>query len=129
MEPKASIPGVLRNERSEDYASVYANNVTLEPSVWDLKLTFGELDQGVGTISQHTAVTIPWTVAKLFYFLLKTQIVAHEMQNGKIRIPNDLMPPEFPVPAENIKDNPVVQRTYERLIKLREEFLEEAKEA
>lgn len=128
MEPKTTIPVTFRNERSEDYATVYANNISLEQSVWDLKLTFGELDQSMGTISQHTAVTIPWSLAKLFSFLLQTQITAYEMQSGKIKIPTELTPPEFPVPSGEMKDNPAIQRTYEALVKLREQFLEEIKQ-
>jgi hypothetical protein len=129
MEPKMAVPPaipVLRNERTEDFTNVYANNVALEPSVWDLKLTFGELDQSMGTISQHTAVTVPWTMAKIFSFMLQTQIIAYEMQNRKIRVQTDLLPPKFPVPSDDMKDNPAVQRAYEALVKLREQFIEQA---
>ena len=33
--------------RDPDFTSLYANNIRIERSVWDLKLIFGELDQSV----------------------------------------------------------------------------------
>jgi hypothetical protein len=39
--------------KSEDFREVYANQVSFEPSTWDLKINFGLLDQS----------TTPHTVA------------------------------------------------------------------
>ena len=49
--------------RDEEFASLYANNVQLESSVWDLKIMFGQLDQAKGpnVINQHTAMTMSHT--------------------------------------------------------------------
>lgn len=53
--------------RHEEFTSLYANNVQFEWSQLDLKLIFGQLDQsrGKAQIEQHTAMTIPWMIAKL----------------------------------------------------------------
>jgi len=127
-ESKAPATGALRNERSEDYDSVYANNVTLEATFWDLKLSFGEVDQGMATISQHTGVTIPWSMAKIFAFLLQAQIIGYELQNGQIKIPRELIPAPFPPPTEEQqRADPNAKHAYEAISKLRNSFVHELK--
>jgi hypothetical protein len=125
MNTKENLPQ-LRSERSEDYSTAYANNITVETSVWDMKITFGELDQAAGVIAQHTAITIPWSIVKLFVFLMRAQITAQEIQFGPIAIPPTMLPPEFPPPPPGLKDSAVFQRTFEELKVLREQFLQEA---
>jgi len=66
-------------ERDEDFLPVYANNVLFEPSVWDLKMIFGQLDQSEGkaVVEQHTAVTIPWAQAKVLSYYLQVNLTAY----------------------------------------------------
>jgi hypothetical protein len=114
----------------EVYREVYANNVYFEQSAWDLKLIFGQLDQREGkiTVRQHTAVTFPWTQIKLFSYWLKGQIEAHEMINGKVRVPTSVIPNELPPPtAEQKKADPNMEKIYDLFNKLRNEFLEDQK--
>ena len=42
----------------KDFATIYANNFQFEPSVWDLKIVFGQLDQQIGAIVQRLAQTV-----------------------------------------------------------------------
>jgi hypothetical protein len=125
MVDKIAEPPLLRNQRTEDFASVYSNNVGFEQSVWDLKIIFGQLDQDAGVIEQHTAVTIPWVIAKLSLFYLATQIAGHELVNGKIAIPPSVVPPE-PAPLTKEQQNdPNLQKIYAEFTRLHKEFMKD----
>ena len=126
METKKNSPAQepqLRSERSEDFASAYANNVYFEPSVWDLKLIFGELDGASNTNQQHTAVTMSWVVAKLLAHHLNVQIATHEIAQEKIVIPRDVWPAEIAPPPEQFVDDPKFQKLYKTMIAFRDEFI------
>jgi hypothetical protein len=77
-----------------DFESVYANNSFFEPSVWDLKVIFGQLEQhgGKTKVDWHTAVTMPWTAAKIFVYFLRINIMIHEVRNGPIKIARSVIP-------------------------------------
>jgi hypothetical protein len=126
MDSKEPNARPLRNERADDFVSTYANNAAFEPSVWDMKIIFGELDQGAGTIQQHTAIAMPWIMAKLMVHHLSMQIATHEIVHGKIRIPPDVLPPEVTPPPASFKDDPKFQKVYEALKTLHEEFRKNA---
>ena len=82
--------------RDEAYDSLYANNIQFEPSLWDLKLIFGQLDQSDGTkVAQHTAITIPWMQAKLLAYFLEVNLAVHETDYGYIRLPPTVIPQAF----------------------------------
>lgn len=124
MDPiKLPNPQQLRNERSEEFASAYANNVGFESSVWDLKLIFGQLDQATGIIEQHTAITVPWSLVKLSLYHLAAQITAYEIIYGKVALSPDVLPPEPVPPPEEYKENAAFQRVYEALKRLHEDFI------
>lgn len=87
--------------RDEDFVVRYANNALLEPTVWDLKITFGQTDLSIGpnVVTQHTAMTLPWPYLKIFSYLLSTNIAAQEAENGRIKVPlNILGPPPDSLP-------------------------------
>ena len=90
-------PKYLR--RGEDYESLYANSVYFQPSEWDLKLTFGEVDNDPTDnstfVEQHTAISVPWLQAKLMSYFLTLQLGVYEMTHGEIIVPASLMPPEY----------------------------------
>ncbi len=114
-------------ERAEEFYFDYANNVFLEPSVWDLKLVFGQLDQGSGVAvtEQRSAITVPWIQAKILNFLLSAHLHAYELKYGKIIVQPDVVPPEPPIPTEEMKKaEPFVTEVYEHLRKLRAEFFD-----
>src|ERR1700727_754877 len=113
----------LANHRSEDHASVYSNNVGFEQSVWDLKILFGELDQSAGVIEQHTAVTVPWSIAKISLYYLATQVAGYEIVNGKIPIPPSVVPLPPPALTDEQKGDPTLQRIHESFKRLHEQFL------
>jgi hypothetical protein len=117
-------------QRVDEFYTDYANNVYLESSFWDLKLIFGQLDQSISPpiTEQSGAVTIPWTQAKIFNYLLTAHIQWHEMANGPIVLSAAVLPP-LPTPPneEAKKQDPNVQKFYEYMLKLREQFFANAK--
>lgn len=132
MAPENSTPPMQYQSLPEDdvYREVYANNVYLEPSAWDLKAIFGQLDQRQGkvTIRQHTAVTVPWTQAKILMFWLRGYLEFHEKTQGKVIIPPNGIPPEVTPPSEEQKkSDPSVEIAYEIFKRLRNELLESQK--
>ena len=112
-------------ERDEDFASLYANNVWYEPSVWDLKLIFGQLDQlkSPNVVTQHTAIAVSWMQVKLMIYFLQIQLAAYEFQNGNVKLPEGILPPPpEPLPSE-IQNNPHAKSLQERILNLREQLL------
>jgi hypothetical protein len=75
-------------ERDENFVTLYANNITFEAAIWDLKMIFGQLDQRDKiVVEQHTAITIPWLQAKLLIYLLQVNVSVFEAEHGKIQVP------------------------------------------
>lgn len=90
-----------------------------------MKIIFGELEQSIGSVEQHTAVTIPWTAAKLLIYYLATQVVAHEIANGKIVIPPGVMPPEPPALLDEHKGNKTIEKMQAKFKELYAQFIKE----
>jgi len=112
-------------KRIEDFLSYYANNVQFEQTAFDLKITFGELDQSGSEIcvEQRAAVTIPWAQAKLMIYYLQGQVAAHELETGKIKIRNDLVPAPIPSLTPEQAKHPIAEDLMELLKTLREQFI------
>jgi hypothetical protein len=99
----------------EDFSEDYANNFTFEFSAWDFKIIFGQTDQMSGQandINWHTAITMPWGIAKILSRMLLLNVVAGELQLGPIHIPPSVMPPPPPEPTGDM-DTPQVRMLYE----------------
>ncbi len=84
-----------RSADSIELSVEYANNVMFEPTIWDLKLIFGEWSGRSQSVEYHTSVTIPWAQAKLMLYYLQANVAAHEAANEKIKIPVTVMPPDL----------------------------------
>lgn len=114
---------------TEDFSSGYANSVFLEPSTWDLKMIFGQLDQSVepNVVEQHTAITIPWAQAKILSHFLRVQLAAYEAVHGKVALHRGILPPEPTVPTkEMLVEEPKAQEIFDILKKLHKELIESA---
>jgi hypothetical protein len=116
--------GNAQETEDEEMVVDYANNVAFEASVWDLKLTFGEASQRTNSVDWHTSITIPWVQAKLMIYFLQANVAAYEINSGKIKIPDLILPAEWPsaVPTEQASD-PKALEVLDALKKLREQFL------
>jgi len=112
--------------RAEDFIVDYANHTLLESSNWDLRITFGHLDQSLGpnNVVQTTAVTIPWAQAKVLHYFLTLHLIGHEGEYGRLIIPPGIIN-EFP------KDAPleVNKEAFQKAAKFAEEFMAENREA
>ena len=127
MEPDKSTADF---EFADEFYEAYANSILYESSSWDLKLIFGQLDQSGGRIRvvQHSAITVPWTQAKLMVYWLKGQIEAHELANGKIHMPPSIIPPPLPPFTEEMKkSDPNAEAVYNIFNRLRDEFISSLK--
>jgi hypothetical protein len=80
--------------RSQDFESVYANNVQFESTVFDLSVLFGSIEREAGKlfIEQHTSVTMAWPEAKLAAIFLAINVANHEKAYGTIKIPKEVIP-------------------------------------
>lgn len=116
-----------QSTESNEVAAEYANNTMFEPTIWDLKLIFGEYSGRSQSIEYHTSITVPWAQAKLMLYYLQANVVAHEVANGKIKIPETVMPPEWPPPTPEQAKDPKSQEVFEALRNLREQFLDSLK--
>jgi hypothetical protein len=113
-------------ELAEEVYEAYANHIYYESSSWDLKLIFGQMDQTGGKVRivQHSAITVPWTLVKLMMYWLKATVEAHELVNGKIRVPTPIIPPPFqPLTEELKKSDPNAEAVYAIYNRLRDEFV------
>ena len=126
--PEQNTPsGPINLERSEDFASFYANHIWYENSVWDLKLLFGEVDQSkTNTVLQHTGITLSWLQVKLLIYFLQVNLAFNELQNGNVNIPLSVMPPAPDPLAPEGANDPVAQAQREKVIQLREKLLKGA---
>ena len=104
---------IERANQPKEIDAVYANNTLFEVSAWDLKIIFGQLDQQVvqqiskPAIDWHTAVTIPWSQAKVLEYYLRANAVFYEKKFGPINLPPQAKPlmPVEPT-AQQIDDDP-----------------------
>jgi hypothetical protein len=114
----------MADESTTAPISVYANNLHYESSAWDLKITFGQVDQSSGSIvvKPNVAVTIPWAQAKLTLYWLRIQVEIMEMQTGKIPIRADLLPPDN-TPTEEQENDPEMKKFFEMYKRVRDEFM------
>lgn len=80
--------------REDDFRSLYANNIQFEVSAWDLKLTFGQLDQSNvnAQVKQTVAISIPWVQTKILLYLLELQVHAYEQDFCHISTPPSVKP-------------------------------------
>ena len=112
---------------NDEVAAEYANNTMFEPTIWDLKLIFGEYSQRSESVEYHTSITLPWAQAKLMLYYLQANIAAHEVANGKIKIPGAVIPPEWPPPTPEQAKDPKSHEVFETLQRLREQFMDSLK--
>jgi Protein of unknown function (DUF3467) len=75
--------------RTERYTRIYANNLAVVFSIWDMSITFGEIIDGHGEvpiIEEVVHITLSQEFAKLASQLLSANIAQYEQQFGEIEI-------------------------------------------
>ncbi len=94
-------------EKAEDFFVEYANNTVLEPSLWDLKIRFGELDQSLGdnVVVQKFATVLSWPQVKVFWYFLTMHLLGYEARNGRIVIPSGIIGDIGKVPLTGVSED------------------------
>ncbi|MGA9721239.1 MAG: hypothetical protein WBQ86_02195 [Candidatus Binatus sp.] len=118
-------------ERAADFRTYYANNVYIESTAWDLKITFGQLDRATAPllVKNECSVTLPWPQAKLALFWIALHVEMAEAEVGqKIPVRKDLWPQELPEKLpDNVETDAAAAERFRRIYnRLREEFLKTA---
>lgn len=81
-------------QQTEDFVSRYANYAHLQSSLWDLRISFGQVDTESGNkVPINVSVTLPWPQVKVLAYFIGVHLSAHEADNGRIRIPPGIIPP------------------------------------
>jgi hypothetical protein len=112
---------LLNQKARESTKSVYANGLQLGVTELDLKITFGE---GQQPTNWHTAVTMPWMLAKALKYYLESNLAVHEITNGTVKLPAGLLPATLPAPND-MDTNPTSKKVFEVLQSIRKELMDE----
>jgi hypothetical protein len=134
-EPKPRTAEPIGFERVQEYVERYANHAHFLPTAWDLTMIFGELQRDpnkpstpdLTVVEQHTSITVSWPEIKMMNFYLQIQILAHEIDDGKIYVPKRVLPPELPPEEPGV--TPGQRRLREIYADLRAELLAEQENA
>lgn len=92
-----TLKGVLINKddqitvKSDDFISIYANNVHLRISIFDFSITFGEVtddkQDGKNIVKQKAKIILTKEMTKVLLALLGSNVKAYEDTFGEIIIP------------------------------------------
>ena len=77
--------------RTDRYRQLYANNLSVSLTTWDVALTFGEIigeQEGKPIIEETTKILITREMTKVLATLLNTHIRLYEERFGEIKLPN-----------------------------------------
>ena len=106
----------------------YANNALFEPTIWDLKIIFGEWSARSNAVDWHTSMTLPWAQAKLMAYYLAINVAAHELKNGTIKVPDAMIPNDPATLSEPTGEDAAVQKAFVQIAtEYRKKFLESLK--
>ena len=124
----ASVPAqqVAFKRDEAKFWSGYANNVIVESNAFDMKLIFGLWDHRnpLGpVIEQFGSMSLSWPEAKLLIYWMQVHLSGYERDNGKVKIPAAVLPPEVPALPPPPFDNVKGREGFELLRKMREDFL------
>lgn len=90
-EPVANVK--RENIKSADFFSIYANDVQVQTSPWDMRLVLGEIanpttaDEPVISIKQLGELRISPQLAKQLTVIMLEQLTAYEARFGNIPVP------------------------------------------
>jgi hypothetical protein len=125
-EQNATTPIEYKRLPDDQFFESYANNVFLEPTGWDLKLIFGNVDlaKGANTVVQHSAMTLPWSQIKAGIYFLQIHLAVHEIFNGRVNVPRGVIRPPVPPTEEQEREDPRARKAFEAAQELFRRFSE-----
>ena len=127
--PPTSVPTQDDFRRVAEFVDRYANNVQIQSTQTDLKMVFGMTDQVQGSVparfivDQHTGITMTWVQVKLVIYFLQLHLAGHEMENGKVKIPSRMLPPEPPEIPLPPFDNEQGRQAFDLIRRMRADFI------
>ena len=77
--------------RTDKFTQIYANNMALSFSAYDMSVTFGQIvgeQDGQLAIEELSKVLMPLALGKVFAMLLVTNLKAFEAEFGEIKVPD-----------------------------------------
>lgn len=86
-----STPQIENVPPGDGLPSVYANNVAIGNSPFDIRIVFGEIGDSTPTkitIHQKVQVTMSWLQAKILLEFLGRHVRGYEEKNGSISLPS-----------------------------------------
>lgn len=121
----------VKYQKIEEFTEEYANSSQFQPSIWDMKIIFGQTDMSMGpdAILQHTAITIPWSQVKMMIYFLTVNLCFHESKFGRVVLAEGLIPEipkEMPKPFKDIGTS---EETWKAVREMYEDFLARNPEA
>ena len=125
-EISAPVTPRVKVQRADNFVSLYANNVIVSATAWDMTLTFGQFDEtDDGSINRQTlAATIPFGLAKLMLYWIEASLIANEIETGqKIGLRTSVLPPPPPPLSPEEEKDPGMVMFSEAISKLRERLL------
>jgi len=130
VDNEITVPAVQAElRRDEDFMVGYANHVGVESNAFDLKMIFGIYDHRNPlrvAIDQFASVNVPWAQVKILILFLQMHVAGYEAENGKIKVPDSALPPEFLLPPA--LDNPKGRAAIDVFRKMREQFIASLKD-
>lgn len=94
--PPSVSPGHRQTSKSETFFSIYTNDIMVQTSPWDVRLTLGELgdtetdgDKMIVRINQLCEVRMAPQLAKKLVLILAEQLKSYEANFGEIPGPRD----------------------------------------
>jgi hypothetical protein len=97
--PTAAAKNTREEVKGTEYFSIYANDVRVQTSIWDVRLKFGEVDGDVDdrlSIKVLGEVRLSPPLAKALTVLLIKQLQQYEAKHGPIpvnpELPSDALP-------------------------------------
>jgi hypothetical protein len=112
--------------RDPNFVSLYANNVVVESTAFDMKLVFGVIDLRNPldpAVDQQAGVNLSWPEVKLLLYWMKVHLAAHEGENGKVKLPASVLPGEIPPNPPPPFDNAKGREAFELMRRMRAEFI------
>ena len=113
----------VESKSGVDMNTEYANSVGFHPTIWDLKILFGELSSRTPSVDWHTSMTLSWAQVKLMAYYLQVNLALHESRSGNINVPIEMTPMELPALAESATNDSHETATLKKLKVLRDAFV------
>lgn len=88
-------PRTIERRRTAGYSATYAENVNVELSLFDFRITVGEIvevTEDRAVFEDRLSIILSPPHAKVFTALMATNLKKYEAEFGEIKLPEDMFP-------------------------------------